>query len=57
MDLERTSIAGADIPVLPGACRGGGATIGRDLADRQRLTAVLDGGPGWQVFMVDGVRL
>jgi hypothetical protein len=46
MDVERAGMAGADLPALPGTCRGGGATIGRDLADRQRLTAVLDGGVG-----------
>jgi hypothetical protein len=39
-------MAGADLTALSGARRGGGATIGRNLADRQRFTAVLDGGVG-----------
>jgi len=39
-------MAGTDFPALPGAGRGRGATVGRDFADRQRLTAVLDGGVG-----------
>jgi hypothetical protein len=45
-DVERAGMAGADLPALPGARRGRGATIGRDLADRQRLAAVLNGGVG-----------
>ena len=39
-------MAGTDLPALPGASRGRGATVGRDFADRQRLAAVLDGSVG-----------
>jgi hypothetical protein len=44
MDVERAGMAGADLPALPGPGGGGGTTIGRDLADGQRLASVLDGG-------------
>ena len=39
-------MAGTNLPALPGAGRGRGATVGRDFTDRQRLAAVLDGGVG-----------
>jgi hypothetical protein len=40
-------MAGTDLPALPSAGRGGGAAVGRDFADCQRFTAVLDGGVGF----------
>jgi hypothetical protein len=46
MDVRRAGVAGTDLPALPSASRGCGASVGRDFADRQRLTAVLDGGVG-----------
>jgi hypothetical protein len=44
MDVQRAGMAGADLRALPGAGGGRGATIVRDLADRQRLAAMLNGG-------------
>jgi hypothetical protein len=49
MDVERAGVAGADLPALPSASRGCGAAVGRDIADGQRFTAVLDGGDGFKV--------
>jgi hypothetical protein len=46
MDVERAGMAVADLPALPGAGGGRGATIGRDLADGQCLAAMLDCGVG-----------
>jgi hypothetical protein len=46
MDMRRAGVAGTDLPALPSASRGRGASAGRDFADRRRLTAVLDGGVG-----------
>jgi hypothetical protein len=45
-DAKRAGMACTDLPALPCACRGGGAAVGRDFTDRQRFTAVLDGGVG-----------
>ena len=39
-------MACTDFPALPGAGCRRGAAVGRDFADRQRLTAVLDDGVG-----------
>ena len=47
MDQGYAGMARANFSALSGASRGRGATVGRDFADRQRLTAVLDGGDGF----------
>jgi hypothetical protein len=39
-------MARTDLPAFPSAGRGRGAAVGRDFADGQRLTAVLNGGVG-----------
>jgi hypothetical protein len=39
-------MARTDLPALPGTSRGRGAAVGRNFADCQRFTAVLDGGVG-----------
>jgi hypothetical protein len=46
MDVERSGMARTDLPALPRAGGRRGATVGRDFTDRQRFTAVLDGGVG-----------
>jgi hypothetical protein len=43
-NVQRTGMACTDLPALPGASRGRGATVGRDFADRQSLAAVLNSG-------------
>jgi hypothetical protein len=45
-DVRRAGVARTHFAALPGAGRGRGAAVGRDFTDRQRLTAVLDGGVG-----------
>jgi hypothetical protein len=44
MDMVRAGMTGTVLPALPGTSRGRGATVGRDVADRQRFAAVLDDG-------------
>jgi hypothetical protein len=46
MDVQRSGMARTDLSALAGAGRRRGAAVGRDFADRQRLTAVLGGGEG-----------
>jgi hypothetical protein len=46
VDVKRAGMACTDLPALPRAGCGRGAAVGRDFTDRQRLTAVLDGGVG-----------
>jgi hypothetical protein len=48
-------MAGADLPALPGAGSGDGATVGRDLADGQCLAAMLEAVSGWGM-LIHGVR-
>jgi hypothetical protein len=47
-DVPRDGVAGTDLPALPRASRGRRATVGRDFADRQRFTAMLGGGVGFE---------
>ena len=42
-DAQGTSMAGTDRPASPVGGGAGGAAIGRDFADGQRFTAVLNG--------------
>jgi hypothetical protein len=42
-DAQGAGMAGKDRPASPIGGGAGGAAIGRDVADRQRLAAVLDG--------------
>jgi hypothetical protein len=43
-DVRRAGVAKTPLPAFPGAGCRRGAAVGRDFADRQRFTAVLDGG-------------
>ena len=43
-DAQDTGMAGADRPASPVGGGAGGATIGRDVADRQRLATELSDG-------------
>jgi hypothetical protein len=43
MDAQGTGMAGTDSQASPVGNGAGGAAIGRDVADRQRLTGVLNG--------------
>ena len=54
-DMERAGMAGTHLPAVPGASRGRGATIGRNLADSQCLAAMLS--VGLREFMATGVRV
>jgi hypothetical protein len=45
-DVRRAGVARTHFAALAGAGRGRGAAVGRDFTDRQRFTAVLDGGVG-----------
>ena len=49
MDVERAGVAGTNHPALPSASRGRGAAVGRNFADRQCFTSVLNGGGGFNV--------
>jgi len=46
-DAQGTGMASTDRPASPVGSRGRGAAIGRDVADRQRLAAVLGGSDGF----------
>jgi hypothetical protein len=47
-DAPGTGMAGTDRPTTPVGGGAGGAAIGRDVADRQRLAAVLDRDGGFE---------
>jgi hypothetical protein len=47
-DAQGTGMAGTDGPALAVGCGAGCAAIGRDVADCQRLAAVLGDGSGWR---------
>jgi hypothetical protein len=44
--VRRAGVARTHLAALPSASRRSGATVGRNFADCQRFTAVLDGGVG-----------
>jgi len=46
-DAQGAGMAGTDRPASPVGGGAGGAMIGRDVADRQRLAAVFGGGYGF----------
>jgi hypothetical protein len=46
MDVGRAGMTGTDCPASPVGGGAGGAAIGRDVTDRQRLATVFDGGVG-----------